>query len=78
MNQCLNSFFYDLGSILDPQMTPKSRKKTTFSYSSVPRDRLGSKRVAKPFQDSPKGPKGSPNPSKTAQRVRFYRFRYYF
>ena len=78
MNQFLNSLFDDLGSILNPQMTPKSSKNPSFSCSSVPRVPLGSKRGAKTLQDNPKGPKGSPNPSKTAQRVRFYRFGYYF
>ena len=62
----MNSLFDDLGSILDPQMTPKSSN-LTFSYSSVP---LTLKTLLTP--------KGSPNASKTAQRVRFYMFGYHF
>ncbi len=54
MNQFLNTFLNDFGSILDPQMTPESSKKLTFSHSSILRGPLGSKRVAKPLQDSPK------------------------
>jgi hypothetical protein len=56
MNQFLNSCFYDLGSILDPQMTPKSSKNPKH-FLIV--QSLGTLLA----------PKGSPNPSKTAQRV---------